>query len=119
VAAVAAANLYRRDCIKAGDDPAFLKPDIPLDSRWSFSMKSILARMPSMILAVAVLAAPVAAFAQAEPPVRVGNIWNWNDHQPTETEVQRQEKAAGIAPTPSHESSDTATLSQIYHQLLD
>jgi hypothetical protein len=82
------------------------------------TMKSILTRMPSMILAVTLFGAPVAAFAQAQAPTRIDNIWNWHDHQPTETQVQRQEKAAGIAPTPSQETSDAATLSQIYRQLL-
>jgi hypothetical protein len=82
-------------------------------------MKSILTHMPPVILAVALLAAPVAAFAQAQPPTRIDNIWNWHDHQPTETQVQREEKAAGIAPTPSQEWSDAATLSRLYRQLLD
>jgi hypothetical protein len=81
-------------------------------------MRSILTRTPSAILAVALLAAPVAAFAQAQPPTRIDDIWNWHAHQPTETQVQREEKAAGIAPTPSQESSDAATLSRIYRQLL-
>ena len=71
-----------------------------------------------MVLAVALLAAPVTAFAQAQPPRRVSNIWNWHDHQPTETQVQREEKAAGVAPTPSQVAADTATLSQIYRQLI-
>jgi hypothetical protein len=81
-------------------------------------MKSILTRVPSTVLAGALLAAPVTAFAQAQPPTRVDNIWDWHDHQPTETQVQRKEKAAGIAPTPSQEASDAATLRQIYRQLL-
>jgi hypothetical protein len=50
--------------------------------------------------------------------IRAANIWGWQDHQPTETQVQREEKEAGIAPTPSHESSETATLDQINRQLL-
>ena len=82
------------------------------------TMKSVLTRIPSMVLAVALLAAPVAALAQAQPPRRVANIWNWHAHQPTETQVQREEKAAGIAPTPSQVASDVATLNQIYRQLL-
>ena len=81
-------------------------------------MKSILTRVPSTVLAVALLAAPVTAFAQAQPPTRVDNIWDWHDHQSTETQVQRKEKAAGIAPTPSQEASDAVTLRQIYRQLL-
>jgi hypothetical protein len=58
------------------------------------------------------------AFAQAQTPTRIGNIWNWQDHQPTETQVQRDEKEAGIAPTPSQKSSEAATLDQINRQLL-
>jgi hypothetical protein len=81
-------------------------------------MKKVLTRMPSVVLAVGLLVAPVTGFAQAQPPTRVGNIWNWHDHQPTETQVQREEKEVGIAPTPSQESSDAATLSQMDRQLL-
>jgi hypothetical protein len=82
------------------------------------AMKSALIRLPSIVLAVALLAAPVAAFAQTQTPTRIDNIWNWHDHQPTEAQVLREEKAAGIAPTASQEASDAATLSQIYRQLL-
>jgi hypothetical protein len=59
-----------------------------------------------------------AAFAQTQTPIQIGNIWNWQDHQPTKAQVQREEKAAGIAPTPSQRASDLATLRQIYRQLL-
>jgi hypothetical protein len=81
-------------------------------------MNDILTRMPSWALAIALLATPVTAFAQAQPPTRVANIWHWHDHQPTETRVHQEEKAAGIAPTPAQESSDAATLNQIDRQLL-
>jgi hypothetical protein len=82
-------------------------------------MKSALIPVFSMVMAITLLAAPEAAFAQVQTPARVGNIWSWHDHQPSETQVQQQEKAAGIAPTPSQEASDAATLNQIYRQLLD
>jgi hypothetical protein len=82
-------------------------------------MKSISTRVFSMVLAIALFTGPVAAFAQTQSPTRIGNIWNWHDHQPTEAQVQREEKAAGIAPTPSQKASDAATLNQIYRQLLD
>lgn len=81
-------------------------------------MKSIVDSAPCMVLLAALLMAPIEAFAQAQTPTRVANIWDWRDHQPTETQVQREEKAAGIAPTPSEESSEAATLDQIYRQLL-
>jgi hypothetical protein len=82
-------------------------------------MKSVSTHLFSMVLATALFTAPVAAFAQTQTPIRIGNIWNWHDHQPTEAQVQREEKAAGIAPTPSQKASDVATLHQIYRQLLN
>jgi hypothetical protein len=82
------------------------------------TMKNISTHAFSMVLAVALLAAPVAAFAETQTPTRIDSIWNWHDHQPTEVQVQREEKAAGIAPTPSQEASDAATLNQINRQLL-
>lgn len=82
------------------------------------TMKNFLTRALSTALAIALLGASPAAIAKAQTPVRVGNIWGWHDHQPSEMQVQQQEKAAGIAPTPSQQASDTATLNQIYRQLL-
>jgi hypothetical protein len=58
------------------------------------------------------------AFAEEQTPARTGNIWNWRDHQPTETQVERDEKAAGVAPTPSQESLEAAILDQINRQSL-
>jgi hypothetical protein len=78
-------------------------------------VKSVLIRVASTVLTVALLAAPAAAFAQV--PTREGNIWNWRDHQPTEAQVQQNEKAAGVAPTPSEDAAEAATLDRIYRQL--
>ena len=47
-----------------------------------------------------------------------GNIWDWRDHQPTEVQVEQNEKAAGIAQTPSERESASATVEQLYRQLL-
>jgi hypothetical protein len=54
----------------------------------------------------------------AHPRGQYLGLARWRDHQPTETQVQREEKAAGIAPTPSEESSEAATLDKIYRELL-
>jgi hypothetical protein len=79
-------------------------------------MDSLPTRIPAMALAFAVLAAPAAAFAQV--PTREGNIWDWRDHQPTQVQVEHNEKAAGIAQTPSERQSASATVEQLYRQLL-
>jgi hypothetical protein len=69
-----------------------------------------------ILMVAGLLAAPTAAFAEA--PDRIGNIWGWQNHQPTETEVLGKEVAAGVAPSATRESSEAATLHQIYRQLI-
>jgi hypothetical protein len=69
---------------------------------------------------LALFAAPAVALAQApgQVPAREGNTWDGTDHQPTEAQVQREEKAAGVAPTPSQKDSSAATVNQLDRQLL-
>ena len=75
-------------------------------------------RNPAFRLSVIALLALPAAHTWAETATREGNIWGWRDHQPTEAVVQRNERAAGIAPTPSQSKSDAAKLDQLYQELL-
>lgn len=80
-------------------------------------MMSVPFRLPAMAL-VALLAPHVAARAQAQIPTHEGNTWGWRDHQPTAPEVQQEEKAAGIASTPSRTKSTTDTLDRLNQELL-
>jgi hypothetical protein len=64
------------------------------------------------------LSVPVCAFAQSETSTREGNVWGWRDHQPTKSEVARKEKSAGIAPMPSRQDYDSATVDDLYRQLM-
>jgi hypothetical protein len=73
---------------------------------------------PAMALTFALLSAPAAAFAQSGIPTREGNVWNWRDHQPTESDVSRKEAAAGIAPAPSQRASNAATVDELYQKLM-
>src|SRR5258708_33332108 len=81
------------------------------------TMMTVSFRIPAAVLAFALIAAPAAGLAQSGTPTREGNIWDWRDHQPTMAQVQRQEKAAGIAPTSSQRDSNAATVDQLYQQL--
>jgi hypothetical protein len=80
-------------------------------------MTTVSIRIPIAILTFAMLAAPTMGFAD-QVPTREGNIWDWRDHQPTTAQVQKQEKAAGVAPTPSQGASEAATVDQLYRQLM-
>ena len=74
-------------------------------------------RISTVALMLALLAAP-AAVAQTGTPTREGNIWGWRDHQPTMAQTRRSEEAAGIAPTPSQGDASSATVDQLYRELL-
>jgi hypothetical protein len=82
------------------------------------NMAKIPFRISTMVLSLALLAAPAAAFAQSGVPAREGNVWAWRDHQPTEADVSQKEKAAGIAPTPSQRDSDSGAVDELYQQLM-
>ena len=75
-------------------------------------------RIPAMALTFVLLAVPAVGFAQAQTPTRVGNIWDWRDHQPAEAQTQQSEQAAGIAATKSQRDSTAAAVDQLYRQLL-
>jgi hypothetical protein len=79
-------------------------------------MDKLATPISAIALAFALLAAPVAAVAQV--PTREGNIWGWRDHQPTETMVERNEQAAGIAPSTAQRDSAAATVDELDRQLL-
>jgi hypothetical protein len=75
-------------------------------------------RIAAMALAFAVSAGSPVAFAQSSTPARVGNIWDWRDHQPTQTQTMQNEKAAGVAPSQSQIDANAAAEQQLYRQLL-
>jgi hypothetical protein len=79
-------------------------------------MNRFAAPISAIALAFALLAAPAAALANV--PTREGNIWDWRDHQPTQTQVEQSEKAAGIAPTPAQRNAAAVTVDELNRQLL-
>ena len=81
-------------------------------------MKNRISRIAAMALALAVSAASPAAFAQSSTPTRVGNIWDWSDHQPTQARTVQNEKTAGVAPSQSQIDANAAAEQQLYRQLL-
>jgi len=72
--------------------------------------------MRAVAIAVALLAAALAAFAQAP---RNGDEYGGTNHQPTQAEVSEREKAAGLAPSRAQAGADTRSVEQLNRQLLD
>ena len=52
------------------------------------------------------------------PPVRIDNIYGGLDHQPTQSEVQDRERAAGFGLSASQQQRNAATVDRLYEQLL-
>ncbi len=81
-------------------------------------MMSVPFRLPAVAL-VALLAPHAAVRAHAQMPTHEGNTWDWRNHQPTAAEVQQEEKAAGLALTPSRRKSAADTLERLNQELLN
>jgi hypothetical protein len=53
-----------------------------------------------------------------ETPVRIANIWDGFDHQPTESQVQSAERARGVAPSAQEQSREERIVQQLNQELL-
>jgi hypothetical protein len=71
-----------------------------------------------LVAALGLTAVPAAALAQGGVPTREGNIWNGLDHEPVPSQVRRDEKAAGIAPSGAQQQKADDEVESIYRQLL-
>jgi hypothetical protein len=56
---------------------------------------------------------------QQQPSQREDNVWGGVAHQPTEGQVQQQEKAAGIAPSQQQQNSANVDVEQLYQNLIN
>ena len=75
------------------------------------------------VLIATVLATPAAISPtqaqQQQPLQREDNRWGGVAHQPTEGQVQQQEKAAGIAPSQQQQNSANVDVEQLYQSLIN
>jgi hypothetical protein len=67
-------------------------------------------------LAIGLLSVPAHA-EEAMPPSRIANIYGGFHHQPTRAQIESRERAAGLAASTRHQSSEDAALQQLYQQL--
>jgi hypothetical protein len=70
-----------------------------------------------LLCALAVACEPSRALADSAPPPRIANIYGGFDHQPTESEVSRRERAAGINLDSNQANRDAATVDELYREL--
>lgn len=75
-------------------------------------------RCVGLLAAVALAVIPHLAIAQQHVPTREGNIWNGMDHEPTPSEVERGEAAAGITPPAAQQNRTTDEVESLYRQLM-
>ena len=68
----------------------------------------------ALVLAALLILGPSVTLAD---PARNANIWNWKDHEPVPSEVQKKEQAAGIALTPQQQRADDREVERLYRSL--
>jgi hypothetical protein len=78
-------------------------------NRYSFSPAAL-------VLAALLVPGPSVTLAE---PARNANIWDWQDHEPLPSEVQKKEQAAGIAPSPQQQQADDRELESLCRNLLN
>jgi hypothetical protein len=66
----------------------------------------------------AVSCCSLASAESGGPPARIGNIYGGLDHQPTQSDVQDRERAAGVGANTAQQQRNAATVDQLYEQLL-
>jgi hypothetical protein len=68
----------------------------------------------ALVLAALLILGPSVTLAD---PARNANIWNWKDHEPVPSEVQKKEQAAGIALSPQQQRADDREVERLYRSL--
>jgi hypothetical protein len=63
-------------------------------------------------------AGPVLGQPAAEPPSRIGNIWDGRAHEPDPSTVDSDLKAKGFALTPQKRQVETDEVEDLYQQLI-
>jgi len=71
-----------------------------------------------LALAGLLLVQPLLVSAQTQQPGREDNIWGGKAHQPTQSDVNQQEKAAGIAPPQQDQQQTTDEVESLYQSLI-
>jgi hypothetical protein len=69
----------------------------------------------ALVLAALLVLGPSVTFAE---PARNANVWDWRDHEPVPSEVQKREQAAGILPTPEQQQAEDRELESLYRSLI-
>jgi hypothetical protein len=69
----------------------------------------------ALVLAALLVLGPSVTFAE---PARNSNIWDWRDHEPVPSEVQKKEQATGILPTPELQQAEDRDLESLYRSLI-
>jgi hypothetical protein len=77
-------------------------------NKYSFSLGAL-------VLAALLVLGPSVTFAE---PARNANIWDWRDHEPVPSEVQKKEQVAGILPTPEQQQAEDRELESLYCSLI-
>jgi hypothetical protein len=72
----------------------------------------------ALMMVLAPGAFPAFAAPQNDAPTREGNIWDWRNHEPVPSEVQKQEQSQGIALPNGQQKKENDDVESLYRQLM-
>ena len=72
----------------------------------------------AFVMALGPFVFPAFAAEQNQVPTREGETWNWRDHEPVPSEVQREEQAQGIALPNGQQKKENDDVESLYRQLM-
>ena len=102
-----------------GKEPALFAPTRAVFPRYEERKDMPKYRTGPTIASVAQLPGQIAKSARdGRPPAQIGNIWCGFDHQPTSSELQDREEAAGISVSAPKQEREIAILNDIYKRLM-
>ncbi len=76
-------------------------------------------RIPVPVFAAVLLISGAAIAQDQQAPERLDNIWNGKAHALPPDQTRAEEKAAGIAPSPTRQRDETEEVERLERQLLE
>ena len=72
----------------------------------------------ALLMVLALCAFSAFAASQNDVPTREGNTWDWRNHEPVPSEVQKQEQSQGVALPGAQQKKENDDVESLYRQLM-
>jgi hypothetical protein len=81
-------------------------------------MSTFVARSRAVVVALILSALPLLNPGHAQQGAREDNIWGGKDHQPTQSDVLKQERLHGLASSAKQDRAEDEQVERLYQSLI-